>query len=63
MRISTDKLSTQMPTRLVVHILEGGSPAADLHPYLGALAHAVFLNAGNLSYVHAHPMPLSHSIC
>jgi hypothetical protein len=63
-RISTDKLSTQMPTRLVVHILEGGIPAADLHPYLGALAHAVFLNAGNLTYVHAHPMPLSaqHSL-
>ena len=58
-RISTDKLSTQMPTRLVVHILEGDIPAANLHPYLGALAHAVFLNAGNLSYVHAHPMPLS----
>ncbi len=62
--ISTNQLSTQMPTRLVVHILEGGNPAANLHPYLGALAHAVFLNAGDLTYVHAHPMPLSaqHSL-
>jgi len=43
---------------LTVHILKDGRPAPDLHPYLGALAHAVFLNSGDLSYVHAHPMAL-----
>lgn len=58
-RISTDALSARPQTRLVVHILEGNVPATDLHPYLGALAHAVFLNAGDLSYAHVHPMPLS----
>ncbi len=57
--ISTDKLSTRTATRLIVHILKGGVPATDLHPYLGALAHVVFLNAGDLSYVHVHPVPLS----
>lgn len=57
--ISTDKLSTRTATRLVVHILKGGVPATDLHPYLGALAHVVFLNADDLSYVHVHPVPLS----
>jgi len=42
---------------LTVHILENGLPAQDLHPYLGAPAHAVFLNGTDLSYVHVHPMP------
>ena len=39
-----------------IAILENGAPAKDLHPYLGAPAHAVFLNANDLSYVHVHPM-------
>ena len=41
-----------------VHILKGGLPATDLQPYLGALAHAVFVNASDLSYVHVHPIPI-----
>jgi hypothetical protein len=57
--ISTATLTTDGTTPLVVHISENGKPAADLHPYLGALAHAVFLDAADLSYVHAHPMPLT----
>lgn len=56
--ISSNSLSSQSESRIVVHILKNGKPATDLHPYLGALAHAVFINAGDLSYVHAHPMPL-----
>jgi len=36
-----------------------GRPAADLHPYLGGLAHAVFVNALDLSYLHVHPTPSS----
>jgi hypothetical protein len=57
--ISTTTLTTDGTTPLVVHVTEKGEPAADLHPYLGALAHAVFLNAEDLSYVHAHPTPLT----
>ena len=41
-----------------VHILKGDKPANDLHPYLGANAHAVFLNGKDLSYVHVHPMAM-----
>jgi hypothetical protein len=41
---------------LDIAILKNGAPAVDLHPYLGAPAHAVFLNAKDLSYVHVHPM-------
>jgi len=40
-----------------IQVLENGQPAKDLHPYLGAPAHAVFLNTKDLSYVHVHPMP------
>lgn len=39
-----------------IEVLENGKPANDLHPYLGAPAHAVFLNTKDLSYVHVHPM-------
>lgn len=42
--------------QLYLQILENGKPAKDMHPYLGASAHAVFLNAKDLSYVHVHPM-------
>ncbi|MGA7356843.1 MAG: hypothetical protein WBW76_15570 [Candidatus Cybelea sp.] len=57
--ISSNSLSMQSESRIVVHILKNGKPATDLHPYLGALAHAVFIDAGDLSYVHVHPIPLS----
>ena len=60
-RISSDTLAIGRESHLVIHILKDGRPAADLHPYLGALAHAVFLNAEDLSYVHAHPLPVSVS--
>jgi hypothetical protein len=59
--ISSNLLSAKNESQLVVHILKNGKPAPDLHPYLGALAHAVFINANDLSYVHVHPMPLSAS--
>ncbi len=56
--LSSLALSSGRSTQLVVHIRRGHAPASDLHPYLGALAHAVFVNAADLSYVHVHPMPL-----
>ena len=43
---------------LNVNILKDGKPATDLHPYLGVPAHAVFLDAKDLSYVHTHPMAM-----
>jgi hypothetical protein len=41
-----------------IQILKDGKPATDLHPYFGSPAHAVFLNAYDPSYVHAHPMAM-----
>jgi hypothetical protein len=36
-------------------VLKGGRPASDLVPYLGAAAHAVFIETSTLAYVHIHP--------
>ncbi len=41
---------------LPLTIQRNGKPATDLHTYLGAAAHAVFINTADLSYVHVHPM-------
>jgi len=38
-----------------VRVTKNGKAAADLHPYLGALAHAVFVDTSDLTYVHVHP--------
>ena len=56
--LSTLNLKAGEDATLAVHVTKNGAPAKDLRPYLGALAHAVFLNANDLSYAHVHPMPL-----
>jgi len=53
--LSTTKLNAGEENDVIVHILHDGKPARNLHPYLGALAHAVFLDARDLTYVHVHP--------
>ena len=56
--LSSVRLHSGMMSMLNVNILKDGKPATDLHPYLGVPAHAVFLNAKDLSYVHTHPMTM-----
>ncbi len=41
---------------LRVTILKNGKPATDLHPYLGAVAHGVFVGLDDLAYMHGHGM-------
>jgi hypothetical protein len=48
-------LAASRPQTLDVSVLENGKPASDLHTYLGAAAHAVFINTATLAYVHVHP--------
>jgi hypothetical protein len=55
--LSKARLTAGSIDQLEVGVYEGGVPAKDLHPYLGAPAHAVFLNARDLTYVHVHPVP------
>ena len=56
--LSSVRLHSGMMSMLNVNILKDGKPATDLHPYLGVPAHAVFLDAQDLSYVHTHPMAM-----
>jgi hypothetical protein len=37
-------------------VRRGGTPVADLQPYLGARGHLVVLRAGDLAYEHVHPL-------
>lgn len=41
---------------ITVSITKDGRPATDLHPYLGMMAHGVFVGATDLAYMHAHGM-------
>lgn len=41
---------------ITVTITMNGRPAKDLHPYLGAMAHGVFVGLNDLAYMHAHGM-------
>jgi hypothetical protein len=50
-------LDTGEETTIAAHISKDGKPAADLQPYLGAPAHAIFINERDLSYLHVHPLP------
>lgn len=57
--VTLDASQLRAGTESVVSLLveKDGSPATDLAPYLGVSAHAVFIRAENLAYVHAHAMP------
>ncbi|MBC5828909.1 MAG: hypothetical protein GIW98_01785 [Candidatus Eremiobacteraeota bacterium] len=57
-RISLDPTSVPSGeiTTIDVSISKYGRPAADLHPYLGAMAHGVFVGLKDLAYMHAHGM-------
>ena len=54
--LSRTTLAANRAKNLDVTIVEGGEPAQDLAAYLGAAAHAVFINTVTLAYVHLHPM-------
>jgi hypothetical protein len=41
---------------IAVTITKNHSPANDLHPYLGAMAHGVFIGTKDLAYMHGHGM-------
>jgi hypothetical protein len=48
-------LTADLPQSVDLTVLKNGERANDLKPYLGAAAHAVFINTSTLAYVHVHP--------
>ncbi len=44
-------------SQLSLHVSHGGKPVSDLTPFLGVAAHAVFIDAADLTYVHVHAAP------
>ena len=48
-------LAANRAQNLSLTVFEGGKPARGLRTYLGAAAHAVFINTATLTYVHVHP--------
>jgi hypothetical protein len=56
--IGSTHLHAGAESELDVHITKAGVAAHDLRSYLGALAHAVFIDADDITYAHVHPMAL-----
>jgi hypothetical protein len=52
---TTSIAPTQIAT-IRITITKHGRPATDLHPYLGAMAHGVFIGVSDLAYMHGHGM-------
>ncbi len=54
--LDTTTVSPGSIATLRIQIRKNGKPATDLHPYLGAMAHGVFVGLDDLSYMHGHGM-------
>ncbi len=52
--LSRTNLPANRAKNVNLTVLEGGQPARDLGTYLGAAAHAVFINTLTLAYAHVH---------
>lgn len=56
-KLDSPGLLAGLANKMTLSIRKDGKPAPDLEPYLGVPAHAVFVGASDLAYVHAHAMP------
>ncbi|MEO9264298.1 MAG: hypothetical protein ABI282_09395 [Candidatus Baltobacteraceae bacterium] len=54
-KLGATELHANTMLMIPVTIEKGGRLANDLRPYLGAAAHAVFIDTATLAYVHVHP--------
>ena len=54
--LSAPDLEAGKEGMITLAVEKDGQPASDLEPYLGVAAHAVFVRAQDLAYVHAHAM-------
>ena len=56
-RFDPFELRAGQESQLSLHLSRDGKPAADVTPFLGVAAHAVFINSADLTYVHVHATP------
>jgi hypothetical protein len=54
--LASTTLTANQPQSVGLTVSKAGQPARDPGTYLGAAAHAVFINTSTLAYVHVHPM-------
>lgn len=54
--VLTGALTAGAETELQLSVSRDGVPVTDLEPYLGAYGHLVVLRAGDLGYLHVHPL-------
>ncbi len=54
--VLTGALDAGAETELQLSVSRDGVPVTDLEPYLGAYGHLVVLRAGDLGYLHVHPL-------
>ncbi len=50
------ELAAGRESQLTLTVARDGVPVTDLQPYLGAYGHLVVLRAGDLAYLHVHPV-------
>jgi hypothetical protein len=48
-----------LETHFLVRLRDNGLPVSDLEPYLGAMAHGVFVSADSTVFLHCHPVELT----
>jgi len=53
-RFDPFELRAGQESQLSLHLSRDGKPAPDVTPFLGVAAHAVFIGAADLTYVHVH---------
>ena len=53
-KLDVAELRAEQESAVKISVEKDGEPAGDLTPYLGVAAHAVFVRAADLAYVHAH---------
>jgi hypothetical protein len=56
----TGELTPGREAELTLSVSHQGRPITDLQPYLGAYGHLVVLRAGDLAYLHVHPVGEDH---
>jgi hypothetical protein len=54
--VLTGALEAGRETELQLSVSRDGVPVTDLQPYLGSYGHLVVLRAGDLGYLHVHPL-------